>query len=706
MGSPAIGADGTIYVGSTIGDGNLYAVNSDGTQKWVFAGVSADPFGSAPAIGTDGTIYVSSLSHSIYAVTDNGASATQKWKFATGGEVFSSPAISADGNTIYVGSDDYNLYALNAADGSLKWKFTTGNSVGSSPAISADGKTVYVGSTDGNIYAVNSASGTEKWAFATGNSYSSPAIGADGTIYIGSDDDNLYALTDNGTKATQKWKFATGWAIEFSSPAIGADGTIYVGSQDANLYAINPADGTQKWAFATESEVDSSPAIGADGTIYAGSADDYLYAVGSAGAAPVGDQPAATTTYNSTATADIILNFPAGVAANDICIAEFSHASNSLSVSTAPSGWTAIASYNSGSAGAGAVGTFYWYKALGGGADPATPTWTLGGPNSVYAGWIQCFSGVNTTTPIDTSNPAGVGATSNSAPSISVPGFSVHLAQSYELLILNCVVRQGGAADPWSTPGAPYSQQIVGSGGVGVASGTLVNLIAYSGSTTSNTAPGGQTCGQSGLPAPMAGSQIALQAAPVSPTPTPTPTKTATPTATATGGTPTPTKTATATATATRTATATPTATATATATATLTATATATGGTPTPTATATATPTPTATVTPEPDKLRFKPKSLKFGKKTVDKVSKAESVTITNGSSKRSRIHISITGETTAAPFAVKSQCIRTLAPGKSCKVSVTFTPPNTTAQYGDLTINDNEAGAPQLIPLSGTGK
>jgi DNA-binding beta-propeller fold protein YncE len=127
----------------------------------------------------------------------------------------------------------------------------------------------------------------------------------------------------------------------------------------------------------------------------------------------------------------------------------------------------------------------------------------------------------------------------------------------------------------------------------------------------------------------------------------------------------------------------------------------------PTPTATATATATPTATPTPEPDKLKFKPKSLKFGKKTkVDKVSKAESVTIKNSSSKRSRIHISITGETTVAPFAVKSQCIKTLAPGKSCKVWVTFTPPNTTEQYGELTINDDEAGAPQQIPLSGTGK
>jgi subtilase family serine protease len=200
-------------------------------------------------------------------------------------------------------------------------------------------------------------------------------------------------------------------------------------------------------------------------------------------------------------------------------------------------------------------------------------------------------------------------------------------------------------------------------------------------------------------------------------TPTATATKTATATATSTGGTPTPTKTATATATATRTATATatgsatPTATATRTATATATATPTATSTgvtpTPTPTATATATPTPTSTATPEPDKLTFKPKSLKFGKKTtVYKRSTAESVTIKNSSSKKSRIHISITGETTAAPFAVKSECIKTLAPGKSCKVSVTFTPLNTTEQYGKLTINDDEAGAPQEIPLSGTGK
>jgi len=65
--------------------------------------------------------------------------------------VRSGPAIAADG-TVYVGSLDRKLYAINQ-DGSLKWIFTTGNYLNSSsPAIDADG-TVYVGSFDHKLYA-------------------------------------------------------------------------------------------------------------------------------------------------------------------------------------------------------------------------------------------------------------------------------------------------------------------------------------------------------------------------------------------------------------------------------------------------------------------------------------------------------------------------------------------------------------------------
>jgi len=145
-----------------------------------------------------------------------------------------------------------------------------------------------------------------------------------------------------------------------------------------------------------------------------------------------------------------------------------------------------------------------------------------------------------------------------------------------------------------------------------------------------------------------------------------------------------------------------PTATPTATSTA-ATPTATATAATPTATATRTATATPTATPA---GKLTINPGSVDFGDKTtVDKASKAKSVTIKNATSKSSKISVSITGETTAAPFAVKKECSKTLAPAKSCEVSVVFTPPDTAEQTGELIINDDASGAPQKIPLSGTG-
>ncbi len=188
----------------------------------------------------------------------------------------------------------------------------------------------------------------------------------------------------------------------------------------------------------------------------------------------------------------------------------------------------------------------------------------------------------------------------------------------------------------------------------------------------------------------------------VTPTPTATATRTATPTATATS-TPTTTQTATATATATATRTQTPTPT--------VTTTISASPPTPTPTATATATATatstPTSTPTPSTAKLVISPKSLNFGKSTVvGKTSKPKKVTIKNGSSKKSGITVRITGESPVAPFTVTSECNTTLEPGKNCKVSVTFSPTDTTEHTGNLTIDDNEAGAPQEVPMSGTGK
>jgi|GEM_PF-4690227 len=210
-------------------------------------------------------------------------SGTEEWSFETEKYINSSPTVADE--TVYVGSDDGNLYAVDGATGTEEWSFEAGLWVKSSPTV-ADG-TVYVGSDDGNLYAVDGATGTEEWSFETGGMVISSRRVVDGTVYIGSGAGTLYAV--DAATGTEKWAFETGGLVK-SSPTV-ADGTVYVGSNDHNLYAVDAATGTERWAFETGSSVKSSPTV-ADGTVYVGCSDYNLYAItASAGSETRGNQP-------------------------------------------------------------------------------------------------------------------------------------------------------------------------------------------------------------------------------------------------------------------------------------------------------------------------------------------------------------------------------------------------------------------------------
>merc|ERR1711957_277214 len=127
------------------------------------------------------------------------------WEFAAGGMVASSsPALSPDGKVLFVGSDDFKVYALRTKDGSKLWEFATGyhqrTTIVSSPALSADGKALFVGSD--RVYGLKTEDGSKLWEFATGDTVdSSPALSPDGKVlYVGSSDYKVYALsTEDGS---------------------------------------------------------------------------------------------------------------------------------------------------------------------------------------------------------------------------------------------------------------------------------------------------------------------------------------------------------------------------------------------------------------------------------------------------------------------------------------------------------------------------
>src|SRR5262249_42058142 len=113
-GSPAIGPDGTIYVG---GGSQLQAVlnalSRQGSLIWSRPTGSEMP--AAPAVASDGTIYFqgapagcTSCEYYLNALTPSGA---VEWAYFTGILGTSSPTVASDG-TIYVGESYSNPYAV------------------------------------------------------------------------------------------------------------------------------------------------------------------------------------------------------------------------------------------------------------------------------------------------------------------------------------------------------------------------------------------------------------------------------------------------------------------------------------------------------------------------------------------------------------------------------------------------------------------
>ena len=259
---------------------------------------------SCPSLfAADSAMFRGDSQHSgVYASSPVPKFTRVKWKFHTGGKVYSSPAIT--GGVVYVGSTDGNLYAIAMATGAQEWKFEARSRITSSPAVAAG--LVYFGAYDGNFYAVNSADGKLKWKFQTAGEHrftathlhgSQPAAEAmpdpfdfflsspmvwDDAVFFGSGDGNIYSL--NAASGTVNWKFKTGNVVH-ASPAI-ADGTLFIGSWDSYFYALDAATGREKWRFKTGEDPDTHNQVGiqssaavADGMVYFGCRDSNFYAL-------------------------------------------------------------------------------------------------------------------------------------------------------------------------------------------------------------------------------------------------------------------------------------------------------------------------------------------------------------------------------------------------------------------------------------------
>ena len=281
--SPAIAADGTVYIGSN--DNKLHAINSDGSPKWTFT--TGDWVDSTPAIGADGTVYFGSWDNKLYAIDPSNGS--KLWDFNTSSCIIASPAIGVDGR-IYFGSKDEFFYALES-NGSLAWETYIGNPITTSAALGQDG-TIYFGDENGTFHARNQ-DGSEKWSYSVdvvtdmNNSIlSSPAIDLSGNLYFGSGNGYCYSIADNGNSASLNWKFVTSDRVD-ASPVLGENNEVFFVSRDGYLRSLDINTGIANWEVFSGDVFYSSPTVDLNGRVYVigytGFGENHLFAYNSNG---------------------------------------------------------------------------------------------------------------------------------------------------------------------------------------------------------------------------------------------------------------------------------------------------------------------------------------------------------------------------------------------------------------------------------------
>lgn len=213
------------------------------------------------------------------------------WRIRTDG-VVGGPPIVADG-IVYVPSADNQIYAVDAAKGSVRWKYrVTGGGLatfGEPSQIAVAGGTVFVGehatqAGSGVVHAVDARTGRQKWQRELDDGTALDVTAVDGAVVVQCG--NQLCCLDPAD-GSERWRYAHPmlpnglWTV----PII-ADGTVLCGGSDVDprrsddlglLVAVGLDDGQQLWHIRTGDR--GFKLAARDGIVYAGTAGGQLWAV-------------------------------------------------------------------------------------------------------------------------------------------------------------------------------------------------------------------------------------------------------------------------------------------------------------------------------------------------------------------------------------------------------------------------------------------
>ncbi|MCT8343576.1 PQQ-binding-like beta-propeller repeat protein [Photorhabdus kleinii] len=203
----------------------------------------------------------------------------QNWRLQTTGPIYSSPAVTINGDLI-IGGEDAMLRMV-SSNGRCLWQFKANDAFHSTPTLDEKNGLVYAGSYDHSMYALNINSGKLVWKRTfeedvIDDIYSSPALTAEGNIIFGTNK-TLVCIDKAGNTI---WKIENEGRFEGSAALDYGIETGIIGTEENGQVVIfNSRTGTIRAIHETGGFVVSCPSIGYDHIATIGSDDRYIYGI-------------------------------------------------------------------------------------------------------------------------------------------------------------------------------------------------------------------------------------------------------------------------------------------------------------------------------------------------------------------------------------------------------------------------------------------
>jgi outer membrane protein assembly factor BamB len=198
---------------------------------------------ASPAISANGNVYIGAYNKEMYAFSPFAVPREQNiasWDPPTANDKYNANALVSDElGVVFVGHSDKGVLAYDLSTGAEKAKFTdTRFGVWATPVLDLESGTLYVGSLDHHIYALDAATLELEWKTDLGGAiYGAPLL-ADGTLYAGTFDGQLVSL--DASTGEVKARLETDGGV-WATPVLEND-LLYFGDLKGTLYAVNAAD--------------------------------------------------------------------------------------------------------------------------------------------------------------------------------------------------------------------------------------------------------------------------------------------------------------------------------------------------------------------------------------------------------------------------------------------------------------------------------